>query len=310
MMAAFPVGIGTDEIATETQKMDGYTFYCLPQQNVSEFTKDTQSILKTAGLDGFHGKEFRPQHAGAYRDFVGLAFEYLKKSPQSFAACRLFSAKVKTELASFSNRLVEGAVGKSLAPGHSSIAVLQPYFFPLACLAVLSRELAPEVEMHVEMDSHTSLKELDQQVHQMLGVPIPAATLLKGLYNGYAKQLHPRTPLLPDDGVVVLEDEASALIQAADVIGNFATAHMFVRVGKATSGRVAKSQILEAVLGSDINVFDPAGKVLLSGQDLVLADDGSLTFRIAWEITKPPEDPKLMEGWPKDDGFIGDKSKP
>jgi hypothetical protein len=153
--------------------------------------------------------------------------------------------------------------------------------------------------MHVEMDSHTSLKDLNQAVHQALGVQIEAATLLKGLYNGYAKQLHPRTPLLPDDGVVVLDDEASALVQAADVIGNFAVAHMFVRLGKATSGRTAK------VTGNEINAFDPAGKIMVSGQDLILAHEGSVTFRVAWEITKPPADPKLIENWPKDDGFVG-----
>lgn len=304
-MTPFPVRIGVDEIATETQQCDGFTFFCLPEAHVGDFAKDAQSILKSAGLDAFHGKEFRPKHAGAYHEFLSLAFSYMRKLPQSFAACRLFTPVVKAELGGFCDRLVAGAVGKSLGPGHVSVPILQPYFLPLACLAVLSRELAPNVQMRVEMDSHTSLKDLNQAVHQAAGVPIEAATLLKGLYNGYAKGLHPRTPLLPDSGVVVLDDKASAVVQAADVIGNFAVAHMFVRLGMATSGRTAKATILETVAGNEINAFDPAGKIMVLGQDIILANDGSVTFRVAWEITKPPTDPMLMKNWPKDDGFVG-----
>ena len=307
-MTPFPVRIGVDEIGTETQKCDGFTFFCLPEAHVHDFTQDTQNILKAAGLDGFHGKQFRPKHAKAYQDFLALAFNYMRKLPQSFAACRLFTPVVKAELGAFCDRVTAGAIGKSLGAGHASIPIIQPYFLPLACLAVLSRELAPDVQMHVEMDSHTSLKDLNQAVHQVAGVPIEAATLLKGLYNGYAKGLHPRTPLLPDDGVIVLEDEASALIQAADVIGNFAVAHIFVRLGMATTGRAAKAKIIEAVAGDEINAFDPTGKIAVSGQDLVLGTDGSVTFRVAWVITKPPKDTALIKDWPQDDGFVG-KSK-
>jgi len=304
-MTAFPVRIGADEIATETQKCDGFTFFCLPERYVADFARDVQSILKDAGLASFHGKEFRPKQEGAYKAFLSLAFDYMRKLPQSFATCRLFSPTVKAELLAFCDRNVDGAVGQSLGQGHPAVTILQPYFLPLACLAALSRELAPEVLMRVEMDSHTSLKDLNQSVHQVIGIQIDAATILKGLYNGYAKSLGPRTPLLPDDGVTVLDDEASVMVQAADVIGNFAVAHMFVRLGKATSGRVAKARLLESVTGDEINAFDPAGKLALAGEDLVLMHEGAITFRVAWEITKGPADPGLMKNWPKDDGFIG-----
>lgn len=305
-MTVFPVRIGVDEIATETQKCDGFTFFCLPEARVNGFTKDTEAILRSAGLKAFHGKEFRPQYAEPYKEFLSLAFTYLKQSLQSFAACRLFSTQVKSELAGFCDRLVEQAIGRSLGTDHSAVPILQPYFLPLASLAALSRELAPSVQMHVEMDSHTALKDLDQVVHEALGVQVHAATLLKGMYNGYAKKLHERTPLLPDDGVSVVGDEASVMVQAADVIGNFAMAHIFVRLGKDTPGRKAKSDALYEVLGSEeLDAFEPGGQLTFSGNDLVLSKEGGITFKVAWVMTKPPTDPSLVKDWPVDDGFLG-----
>lgn len=307
-MTVFPVRIGVDEIATETQKCDGFTFFCLPEAHVSSFTKETKKVLKSAGLEVFHGKDFQPKHAEPYKKFLSLAFTYLKKSPQSFAACRLFSARFKSELAGFCDRFVEKAVGKSLGAGHSAVPILQPYFLPLASLAALSRELAPSVQMHVEMDSHESLKDLDQVVHETLGVQVDAATLLKGMYNGYAKGLNERTPLLPDGGVSVLDDEASVMVQAADVIGNFAMAHIFVRLGKDTTRRKAKSDVLYDydVLGSEeLDALKPRGRLTFSGNDLVLSKEGAITFKVAGVIIEPPTDPSPMKHWPIDDRFLG-----
>jgi len=304
-MSAFPVRIGIDEIATETQMCDGFTYFCLPERFAPEFARETQTKLRAASLSAFHGKEFRSKDSGAFRDFLVLAYDHLKKSPQSFAACRLFSPKVKAQLKSFCDRSVKLTIEKSVGIGHRSIEILQPYFLPLACLAALARELGPEMVMRVEMDSHRTLRDLNESVHQASGVDIDAATLLKAAYNGYAKYLHTRAPLLPDDGVIVLDDQHSVIVQAADVLGNFAMAHIFVLLGKATPGRKAKSDIVRAVFGREADVFDPTGKLTFVGNDLVLLQEGGITFSVAWKITTLPDDAELMKDWPVEDGFLG-----
>lgn len=287
-MKPFPVRIGLDEVATETQKCDGFAFFCLPEAFVPEFAAETSRLLDAGGLPGFHAKKFKAAHAAAYRDFLSLAHAFIRRSPQAFAACRLFSDKVKANLLEFGDRVVKGSVEKALGAGHPAVQLLRPYFLPLASLAVLARELAPSVEMRVEMDEHSSFANLGGAAHHAGPVAVTAGTLLKGLYNGYAKGLHARTPLLPDDGVKVMRDSKSALIQAADVIGNFAMAHMFARLGDTSKKRTAKASILVDAFGSDVDAFDAGGKATLAGNDFVLVNDGSFTFKAGWQIVTPP----------------------
>jgi len=305
----FPVRVGIDEVATETQKCDGFAFFCLPEAYVDDFTAETKKLLKASGLSSFHGVDCKDHNSSAFADFLSLAHTFLRKSPQGFTACRMFSEKMKTELLGFGDRLVKGAVEKALGGGNPAVSVLQPYFLPLAALAAVSRELAPSVEMRVDMDEHTSFRDLAAAAHQVGPVSINAATLLKGIYNGYAMNLHERTPLLPDDGVKVMKDSKSALIQAADVIGHFAMNHMFMRLGHMSKKKIARAKLLADAFGSDVDGFDPTGKATLSNNDFILVTDGSFTFKVAWQVTKPPSDPELMSNWPKDDGMLGEGAK-
>lgn len=304
-MKAFPVRIGVDELSTGSDALAGFSFFCVPDVFVAKFEEEARGILKKTKMETFHAKDYKRRFEPEYKEFVRLIAHYVKKSPQALVACRLFSEACRNELAQFCNRLVSESIGKAIAPRNPAVELLQPYFFPLACLAALSRTLAPNVLVRIEMDSHQALKELNQVVHEALGVKINASTLLKGLYNGYAKGLHERTPLLPDDGVAVRDDESSMLVQAADVIGNFAMAHVKARMGQGGNATKAKSQILTDVLGDDVGAFDPAGRMEIEDGVLALVDEGGFTFRMDWVITKGPDDPKLMEDWPDDDGFLG-----
>ena len=305
----FPVRVGIDEVATETAKCDGFTFFCLPEAYVDEFTAETRKLLKASGLSSFHGVDCKDHNAAAFAEFLLLTHTFVRKSPQAFTACRMFSDKVKAELLAFSNRVVQGAVEKSLGLRHPAVGLLQPYFLPFASLAAVSRELAPSVEMRVDMDEHSSFGDLAAVAHQVGPDPVRAATLLKGIYNGYAKQLHERTPLLPDDGIKVMKDSKSALIQAADVIGHFAMNYVFMRIGHTSKKKLARAKLFADAFGTDVAAFDPTGKVTLDKNDFTLVADGSVTFKVSWEVTKPPADPGLMRNWPTDDGLLGDGAK-
>jgi hypothetical protein len=305
----FPLRAGIDEVATETAACDGFTVFCLPEAFVTEFTAETKKLLKAAGISSFHGVDCKDANSKAYADFLSLAHAFLRKSPQSFTACRMFSPKVKAELQGFGDLLVKGAIEQALGTGHPAVSGLQPYFLPLATLAAVSRELAPSSEVRIDMDEHSSFGDLAAVAHQVGGTSIMAATLLKAMYNAYARKLHDRTPLLPDDGVKVMKDSKSALIQAADVIGHFAMNYMFMRLGHTSKKKVLRGKMLADAFGSDVDAFDPTGKATLSGNDFALVDEGSFTFKVSWQITKPPADPALMNEWPKDDGFLSEGSK-
>jgi len=309
-MTVFSVRIGVDEIATRTQKCEGFTFFCLPEQRVGDFEKEAIKILNDAGLEGFHGYKFNSGDTNcikAYKDFLTLVSTYLNSNLQSFAVCRFFSSVSKKELSDICDTYVTKEIGMHIGSNPIFAKTIKPYFFRLACLAAVSRELAPEVQMCVEMDTHDSLKNLNKMINNAGSDPVDIATVLKDLYNIYAKDLHSRTPVLPNDGIKVLDDNDSIMVQAADVIGNFAMANIFLNLGKKISGNLEfKVKIFKEVFGDNVSAFDPGNKLTLCGDDFIISDvKGSLTFKIRFVITKQPKDPEYMKGYPQDDGFLG-----
>lgn len=289
-MTAFPVRIGVDEIATETQKCDGWTYFCLPEAYVAGFAADAKAIIHASSLHAFHGKKFKVGHNAEYRAFLKLIRKYQEKSLQSLSVNTLLADSMKTDVEAFGLRILTKSLEKAgVAPGPA-VELLSPYVAPLLSLARIASDLGPNLVMRVEMDDCEQLQDLDQPVHEVHGVPISGHVLLKGMYNGYAKMQFPKAPLLPDNGVHVMRDSKSFLIQAADVIGNFSMAYVFVKLGKKSKSKEAKAALIEEVWGDSIDAFDFSSQVSLVGEDLVLNDgQGAITFRIGWAMTKGPD---------------------
>ena len=289
-MTAFPVRIGVDEIATETQKCDGWTYFCLPESFVADFSTEAKAIIDASVLHVFHGKKFKVGHNAEYQAFLRLIRKYQEKSLQTLSVNTLLADTMKNDLEAFGFRILTKALAQAGVSPDAAVALLSPYVAPLLSLARIAGELGPNLIMNVEMDECEQLKDLEEAVHEVLGVAISGHVLLKGMYNGYAKKQFPKAPLLPDNGIHVMRDSKSFLIQAADVLGNFSMAYVFVKLGKKSKSKEAKAALIEEVWGDTIDAFDFSSQVSLAGEDLVLNDgQGAITFRIGWTMTKGPE---------------------
>ena len=286
---AFPLRVGVDDIATETQKCDGWTYFCLPEVYVNEFSDEARKIIASSKLSIFHGKKFKVGHAGEYLAFLELIRKYQIKSMQTRAVNVLFSADFKAELQKFGGRLLPQVLNHGGVQSKVTTDLLLPYLAPLFTLARVAEGLAQNCIMQVEMDECNQLGNLGQHVHEKMGIPIEAHVILKAIYNGYAKKQFPKAPLLSDDGISVVRDTNSFLIQAADVIGNFSMAYVFVRLGKKSKTKEAKAALIEKVFGDWFNKNDFCNAVKLDGNDLVLMNGAaSIQFQMGWEMLRAP----------------------
>jgi len=291
-----PVRVGVDDIATETQLCEGWTYFFLPEVFVAEFTREAREILDNSKLHAFHGKKFKTGFTSEYHDFLQLIRKYYRKSLQTLGANELLSAGFKTKLQESGNRLLVGALREAGVQSEAAVKVLTPYIAPLFTLARVADGLGPNIEMRVEMDESEQLHDLSQHVHEVSGRPIPAQVLLKAMYNGHVKKQFPKAPQLPDAGVSVMEDTKSLLIQAADVIGNFSMAYVFVKLGKKSKSKEAKAALIEGVFADIIDRFDISGQVRLSGNDLELAEGkAAISFRMGWKLVKKPDPDRLRK---------------
>ena len=105
------------------------------------------------------------------------------------------------------------------------------------------------------------------------------SAVLAKFSNAYANRLFPDAPRTAADGslVAILPSEQSYLVQAADVIGNFAFSHAMYVLGLQTKGRERKSRIFEAVFGSQPAILiSPFTQ--LAGNEIEVTVAGNLKF--------------------------------
>ena len=282
--------IGIDEIATETQECSGYTLFCLPDAYVAQFASDAKQILnRYPGLHSFHGKKYKQGFEPAYREFLQLIRKTTGVSLQAGGANTLLSRPTMDMLEGFADRLLSKSLSQAQVPLDPARGILKPYALRLFVLARELRELGPSIVATIHMDEGEELESLSTVTHSIGHVPIKAGPLLKAVYNGYAQKQHPKAPQLPDNGVHVMKDSKSFLIQAADVLGNFSMNHVFVKLGKISKSKEAKARLIEEVYGDLIDAFDFTGQIALANNDLVLSPGlGALRFQLGWFITNGP----------------------
>ena len=60
---------GIDDIGTETQKSEGWCFFCIPETEYGRFSEEVKTLLLKANLKVFHGKKFRNEDKDTYEQF-------------------------------------------------------------------------------------------------------------------------------------------------------------------------------------------------------------------------------------------------
>lgn len=279
----FPVSVGVDEVASETRRVLGFTYFCLPDAYLEYFISQARSILEPSSLSAFHAKKYNGRkHTDLYLRFLELIREYSAKSLQTKALLLLLSDKFNEYAVGDLLKLVHKSCGPTGISPEDASAKAMPYLFPLVLFARSSNHLGDYISASYYFDRHSSYSDL-KECPDSDAAPVSTGRLVEIIYNTIVRKKYPKSPSLLQDGVhVVSHHEQSFLVQAADVLGNFSLADMFVRLGLATPGRKAKSDLLREVFGDIIDNVN-LGSLKVEGQDLVLSDeDAQVSFELKW----------------------------
>lgn len=268
-----------DEVGTETQLSDGWTYAVLPADAVLPF----ESLISCCRTKNFHGKKFKDSERDDYRSFLCAMRTSLEAAPVGFLAFKLLSRPWRSEYDAFMERLVEGGM---LAAGvaDQDAAKICRHVFP--ALGILQRLLGQDSNgvsnglLSIEIDSDDISARLAQSNVQVRGREIPTGKLLTTAYSAYREKQFPRSPTLPAGGICVMRDKKSRMIQMADVFGNFALAHLFVKLGDTSRKRRAKAELFRDVfgdiLGTDEDVTSKCR--LVDGNDIECPDGECALF--------------------------------
>jgi hypothetical protein len=92
---------GLDEIGTETQKSEGWCYFCIPETEYVKFSVEVHALLSTTDLSVFHGKKFKPKYSYEYEQFLHLIRKYAKNSVPTILSCTLNSENFKQTFLGF-----------------------------------------------------------------------------------------------------------------------------------------------------------------------------------------------------------------
>jgi hypothetical protein len=134
----------------------------------------------------------------------------------------------------------------------------------------------------MEFDQDDEKKKLNELFHSVGGVNIPASNYLAAAGNAYRNLRVADAPTITSGGIQVVRDSRSPLVQAADVLGNFALSWLFTKLGDVSKKRIERAKAFEAVFRDTMNSFDPQAHLVQEGNDLRLRNEGQVRLRIHW----------------------------
>jgi hypothetical protein len=135
------------------------------------------------------------------------------------------------------------------------------------------------IEIEIDRDSVT--EKFNVTTFEAHGKAIPAELILRSAYRTYRKIVFRDSPDVADPGIRIVRDSKSVIVQAADVVGNFAMSYAFMELGRPSKKITEKGQIFGRVFGDLIQGTDIKAMARLKGRDLELVSPGAVTLHIS-----------------------------
>ncbi len=274
---------GVDEIATETQRSEGWCYFCIPETEYAAFEVEARALLAESGkISSFHGKKFKQDEATEYEQFLLIIRRYAENTVPTILSCTLNSEAWKSKYISFCERVVTNVFQSVGVTNQTLIDVCKSLTPGLLSFMRLSNHLGGNNELTMEIDSD-NIKEQYPSLNTMItGQPVSCDFLLTKFYNAYRTMQFANSPKLKNNGIAVLKDSRSLAVQAADVIGNFSTSYVYYKLGNTSKKRILKGQIFERVFGDKYNTENFKDSIKLCGtNDLELLNDGAFTMEFS-----------------------------
>jgi len=271
---------GLDEVATETQKSEGWCYFCIPQAEYTKFENEVQSLIAgTTKLTSFHGKKFKNDQAAEYEQFLKIIRKYAENSVPTILSCTLSSENWKEQFLGFCTRVTSNVFTQVGVTNSELITVCQQLTPGLFSFMRLVNHLGSKNELAIEIDSDDVKEKFPNLDTIIKGHSFTADWLMTKLYNAYRQIQFANSPQLEKGGITVLKDQNSLAVQAADVIGNFATSYVYYKLGNTSKKRILKGQIFEKVFGDKYGAENFASSIKLVGQnDLEILSEGTFTM--------------------------------
>ena len=271
---------GIDDIGTMSAKSEGWCYFSIPESLKSEFIDKSKKILSESKLKSFHGKEFKRKKVEYYKDFLCLIKNTLIKSDDTLLACTILSEKWKAEYIGFCTRLIEKSYSSTNINITHLIKTSSKLASPIFTFMRLAEKFKSTCSSIVEIDENSILRNFPGQTITAGDQTIDGSIPIYAASEAYRKRVFPNSPVISKSGIFVLRDEDSFFIQAADLFGNFSLSYAFKCLGKESKSNDLKSKIFAEVFKELATPERIVSALEISGDDLVLKDDGAFTVML------------------------------
>jgi hypothetical protein len=253
----------------------------LPKTEADKLESEVQQLLAATSLKAFHGKEYARRFESKYRAVFVALRDALGSGVASFAACTLLDESWKKEYLTFVGKVIPNALDDARASGDEAVAALTRLAAPLFTFQRIANEVLLEGgTAAIDVDADGSTRDIANYSFQARGHTIAAGKLIRPIYQASRASRFPCAPSLDYDALRVCPDEESALLQVADLLGNFAAAYVAFRLGRTSKTLTAKASIFEDVFGDLVKGADFSGAELAGGDDLRLKAAGAFTLKL------------------------------
>lgn len=267
---------GIDDTATMNAGCSGWTMVSIDYPLLENFEIKAAQILSQANLKSFHGKDYKRKKHSSYVDFLKL-IRLTLEAGEGFACCTLLGQDWKSEFDIFCETLVGGAFAKAGITDAVITDASKKIAAPMFTYQRIAANKCSGGSTLIQIDRHVFFDGLNSSDIQMHGHSFSSQLPLVSALKAYRDKQFPNAPQIELDDIVICNDEDSFLIQAADIIGNFATACVFRELGKNSNSNERKCSAFEEVFGDILELKNLPKAITLNGDDLAL-DDGAASF--------------------------------
>jgi hypothetical protein len=270
---------GLDDVASETQLSEGWAFVVLTQGAAARLA--TQLQTSSGKRPHFHARKFKSVDATSYENFLKSLRTEAESSSTVVLAFTLMDLTWKDQFIPFLDNLIQKGVGSYNGVSQQAVVQLQRLFPGLATLLRMLKDVGRDYDLEVEIDNDSLTESFDGAEVVIDGARMPMRRVLSAVYRSYGSRIAPNAPVLLDGGIRVVSDSKSIVVQAADVLGNFAMSYAFMKLGRPSKKIRLKGEIFERVFGDLVAHVDIPAMTRLVGNDLQLVEPGSLTLHMS-----------------------------
>lgn len=271
---------GIDDFATGSGLTSGWSYFALPQHAVPEFEKQARAILGPTGLPEFHASKHFREAPAAYEDFLRLIRETVQSVPYSLICVSSNSEDWADEISGFAERVIEQAFQQTGISDPAIIRACKACAPPLFTAPRILEEFGDTIHLYLEVDQDDISAPFMTLTEQIQGTSFAASRLFSIALDAYIKKQFPHSPRPKRDGtsISVVDSATSFMVQASDVLGNFAMNYAFSETGPTTPGRRQKARSFENVFGAILSGPGPRHFFAQRGDQITPTLSGSVKF--------------------------------